>query len=128
MRVLVTLPIKYVSKLKDRNPEFEEEEPIYADDDADAFTGPAYFEPQELSKSQTRQIILHITSGNSYKDRIKKVAKCMRNYAKQVQQFDGEVKNLDYVKEADRLEMLPQKFDNPLDRTMHQLPATTLLS
>jgi len=111
MRVLVTLPIKYVSNLKDRNPEFEaEEEPAYADDDNEVFTGPAYFEPQEISSSHTRQIILH----DSYKDRIKKVAKCMRNYAKQVQRFDGEVKNLDYIKEADRLEMLPQKFDNLL--------------
>jgi len=107
MRVLVTLPIKYVNHLEAQNPIIQSEE-------GQVFTGEVYSEKSDVRKGTTRQTILYLDPSASYKDRVKRVSEGMRTYATQVDNFDGEVKNLDFRKEADRFEKFIESFNTLL--------------
>jgi len=109
MRVLVTLPIKYVNHLEAENPTIQSEE-----EEGQIFTGEVYSEKSDVRKGTTRQTILYLDPTASYKERVKKVAEGMRRYATQVDNFDGEVKNLDFRKEADRFEKFVESFNSLL--------------
>jgi len=114
MRVLVTLPMKYIGKLKDKTPEIED--PVKSVDDLGRpeFSGSVYMEDYKIRDGTVRQIVLFLDPSKSYKDRVKRVSGHMKSYATVVDNFSGEVKNLDFRKEADRFERFIQSFDTLL--------------
>lgn len=114
MRVLITIPMKYIPKLKEKTP--EPEDPVKSVDDLGRpeFSGSVYMEDYKIRDGTVRQIILFLDPAKSYKDRVKRVGGHMRSYAKIIDNFSGEVKNLDFRKEADRFERFIQSFDTLL--------------
>lgn len=112
MRVLVSIPKKYISKIPDRNPEVESE--FVDEQTGELASGTFHSELYDSKKPVTRQIILFLNPDNSYKDRVRFVAEGFRGYATQIDKFEGEVKNLDFRKEADRFETLIPKIDSLL--------------
>ena len=100
MRVLVTLPVKYVSKLRDQTPIIPE-----------VFDGEVQVQNSNYRSGTTKHIVLCLDQDNSYRERIQRVAQGMDAYATQIDSYDGEVRGLDFRQEADRLMLLIQRIN-----------------